>query len=91
GCGEAMGGISLVVPHQSNVRIIEEAARLTGLPVEKFYVNMGRRGNTSAASVPLAFAEALGEGRIRGGDRVVLASYGAGLAWASCLVEWGDG
>lgn len=86
GCG--LEDISLILPHQSNVRIIEEAAKILGLPMERFFMNLENRGNTAAASVPLAVAEAVEAGKLRPGDLAALASYGAGLAWASCIVEW---
>lgn len=80
--------IDLMVPHQANRRIIEAAARRMALPLEKFIVNIDRFGNTSAASIPIALSEAAAAGRIRRGDRVALAGFGAGLAWASCVLKW---
>lgn len=81
--------VSLFVPHQANTRIIESAAKRLGLPMDKFFVNLERYGNTSAASIPIALAEAVGAGRLQAGDKVVLVGFGAGLTWAAAAVEWG--
>lgn len=82
--------IDLFIPHQANIRIIDAAARRLNLPPEKVYVNVHRYGNTSAASIPLALAEAHDEGRLRPGDLVVLVGFGAGLTWAAGVLEWGE-
>jgi 3-oxoacyl-[acyl-carrier-protein] synthase-3 len=79
--------IDLVVPHQANARIIESAARQTGLPLEKFFLNTHKYGNTSAASIPIALCEAFDEGRARVGDTLAFVSFGAGLTWASTVVK----
>jgi 3-oxoacyl-[acyl-carrier-protein] synthase-3 len=79
--------VALVVPHQSNLRIIESACDRLGLPEHKVFINIQRVGNTSAASVPIALHEALRTGRLRRGDLVLLVAFGAGLTWASCLME----
>lgn len=83
-----IGDVDLIVCHQANARIFEFPARKLGIPVEKFYVNVDRRGNCSSASVLMALCEAVEEGRIRKGDLVMLMSFGGGLTWASMLVEW---
>jgi 3-oxoacyl-[acyl-carrier-protein] synthase III len=80
--------ISLFIPHQANIRIIEAAAKHLGLPMDKVYVNIHRYGNTSAASIPVAFCEALEEGRMREGDNVVVVGFGGGLTWAAAVVRW---
>jgi 3-oxoacyl-[acyl-carrier-protein] synthase-3 len=80
--------ISLVVCHQANSRIFEFPAKKLCIPLEKFYVNVDRRGNCSSASVLLALCEAVEEGRIRKGDLVLAISFGGGLTWASLLLEW---
>jgi 3-oxoacyl-[acyl-carrier-protein] synthase-3 len=80
--------ISLFIPHQANIRIINTAARNLGIPEEKFFVNVQRYGNTSAASIPLALYEALEEGRIKSGDYVMLVGFGAGLTWGAYLIRW---
>jgi 3-oxoacyl-[acyl-carrier-protein] synthase-3 len=80
--------IDLFIPHQANVRIIESVAKGLGLPMEKMFVNLDRYGNTSAASVPIALAEAVDSGRIRIGDKVVLVAFGAGLTSGGIAMEW---
>ena len=86
--GYTADDISLIVPHQVNLRILTAAAEKFGLPMEKIQVNINRYGNTSAASVPIALDEAVKEGRLEPGDVVILIAFGAGLAWASALIEW---
>jgi 3-oxoacyl-[acyl-carrier-protein] synthase-3 len=83
--------IDLFIPHQANARIIESAARQMRVPLEKFYVNIDRYGNTSAASVPLAMVEAFEEGRLKDGDVVAMCAFGAGLTWASAVMQIGTG
>ncbi len=80
--------ITLMIPHQANIRIIEATAKRIKLPMERVFVNIHKYGNTSAASVPIALDEALHEGRIKEGDRIVLVAFGAGFTWGSALIEW---
>lgn len=80
--------LDYLIIHQANNRILEAAARFAGVPWEKLYVNVNRYGNTSAASVPIALHEALSEGRIKPGDKVLLCSFGAGITWGAALLEW---
>ena len=80
--------VDWLVPHQANIRIIQSAAKRLALPTEKVIINIGNYGNVSAASIPMALSEAAGEGRFRKGDIVVLAGFGAGLTWASCIMRW---
>ncbi len=80
--------IDCLVPHQANIRIIQSAAKRLNLPMEKVVVNVERYGNTSAASIPLALAEAARSGRFKKGDIIALAGFGAGLTWASCVMKW---
>ncbi len=87
--GVSVDEVDLFIPHQANVRIIQAAAERLGQPLEKFYVNVHKYGNTSSASVPVALYEAVEEGRIRPGDLVVLVAFGGGLTWASCALRWG--
>jgi 3-oxoacyl-[acyl-carrier-protein] synthase-3 len=87
--GLAFDDIDMLIPHQANLRIIDAAARRLDLPREKVWVNVDRFGNTSAASVPIALAEAADAGRIAEGDNVVLVAFGAGLAWAAGMIRWG--
>ncbi|MGH2755707.1 MAG: beta-ketoacyl-ACP synthase III [Actinomycetota bacterium] len=83
--------IDLVVCHQANARILASVADRTGLPEERFLSNISSYGNTSAASIPLALAEAADGGRLGPGDLVVLAAFGAGFTWGAGLVRWGEG
>jgi 3-oxoacyl-[acyl-carrier-protein] synthase-3 len=80
--------IALFIPHQANIRIIEAASKRLGLPMDKVFVNIDKYGNTSAASVGIALDEAQAQGRIKRGDKVVLVAFGAGLTWASAVIQW---
>lgn len=87
GCTAA--DVDLFVPHQANARIISMAANRLGIASEKTMVNVEHYGNTSAASVPIALAEANENGRVHDGDLVLLSGFGAGMAWASAVMRWG--
>jgi 3-oxoacyl-[acyl-carrier-protein] synthase III len=76
------------VPHQANKRIIDASAKKLGIADEKVVVTVDRHGNTSAASVPLALAEAVGDGRIKKGDLVLLEAMGGGFTWGAVLLRW---
>ncbi len=80
--------IALVIPHQANLRIIEAISHYLELPMERFYVNVDRYGNTSAASIPIALDEARRAGRFQRGDTTLLVAFGAGLTYGSALVRW---
>ncbi len=82
--------IDLVIPHQANIRIIETLAKRLNAPMEKVMVNIEKYGNTSAATVPVALCEALEQGRIKPGDKLMAAAFGAGLTWGACLIKWGE-
>lgn len=86
--GLQLDDIDLIVPHQANVRIIDAAIESMGIEREKFVVNLDRFGNTSAASVPIALAEAVADGRIQPGKVIMMLGFGAGLTWGSCLFRW---
>jgi 3-oxoacyl-[acyl-carrier-protein] synthase-3 len=77
--------VAMVIPHQSNLRIIESAREKLGIPTEKMYVNIDRIGNTSAASVPICLDELIRDGRLKRGDVVVCVAFGAGLTWATSV------
>lgn len=79
--------LALIVPHQSNLRIIESAIEKLNFPMDRVMINIDRYGNTSAASVPIALHEAREAGRIKSGDLVMLVAFGAGLTWASALLR----
>lgn len=82
------GDIDLFIPHQANIRIIEAVAKGLGLPMDRFFVNLDRYGNTSAASVPMALAEAVNEGHVAVGDKLVLVAFGAGFTSGAVALEW---
>ena len=80
--------ITLVIPHQANLRIIDAIANRLTIPNEKVFVNLDKYGNTSAAAVAIALDEAHREGRFKRGDNIVLVVFGAGLTWAATAIEW---
>ncbi len=80
--------IALFIPHQANIRIVEAVAKGLGLPMDRMYVNLDRYGNTSAASVPIALAEAVEEGRIKIGDNITMVAFGAGFTSGAVTVQW---
>ncbi|CAA7617859.1 beta-ketoacyl-ACP synthase III [Magnetospirillum sp. UT-4] len=86
--GLTAADIDWVVPHQANRRILEGTAKKLGLPLERMVISVERHANTSAASVPLALAEAVGEGRIKSGDLLLLEAMGGGFTWGSALVRY---
>lgn len=83
--------IDHLLPHQANLRIISSILEHARVPTEKLITNIERYGNTGAASMPIALTEALDSGRIRRGDRILFAGFGAGMTWATALFEWGSG
>ena len=85
--GVSVGDLTLVIPHQSNLRIIESACQRVGVPLERVWINIDRYGNTSSASVAVALHEARVAGRWQAGDLVMLVAFGAGLTWASVLMR----
>jgi 3-oxoacyl-[acyl-carrier-protein] synthase-3 len=83
--------VSLVVPHQANIRIIQAACDRLGIPIERAATVLHYTGNTSSASIPLALGDALDHGRIQNGDLVLLVGFGAGMTAASAIMRWGGG
>jgi len=83
--------ISLVIPHQANIRIISAACERLGIDVSKAVTVLDRTGNTSSASVPLALADALDTGRVKEGDLLLLVGFGGGMPAASAVLRWGGG
>ena len=79
-----------MVGHQANARILRAVTRRLGVPDERQQLSVAHHGNTSAASIPLALADAQAEGRLRPGARVLLTAFGSGLSWASCLLTIGS-
>ena len=86
--GWSIDDIDVVIPHQANQRIIEAVAKRGGISLDRFVINVDRLGNTGAASVPLAFAEAEATGRLRPGTRVLSVAFGAGATWGGFAMEW---
>jgi 3-oxoacyl-[acyl-carrier-protein] synthase-3 len=86
--GFAANQIGLVIPHQANLRIIDAISQYLEIPVERFFVNVDRYGNTSAASIPIALDEARRAGRIRKDELTLLVAFGAGLTYGSALIRW---
>jgi 3-oxoacyl-[acyl-carrier-protein] synthase-3 len=80
--------IALVVPHQANVRIIKAACDRLGIAMDRAAVVLDRTGNTSSASIPLALADALDNGRVNEGDLILLVGFGAGMTAASTVIRW---
>ncbi len=87
--GLTLDDIRWIVPHQANQRILEAIARAMDLPFERFICTIDRYGNTSSASIPISIWEARRDGRIKDGDRLVLAAFGGGFTWAACALTWG--
>lgn len=86
--GEDISNIKYIIPHQANLRIIDDAAKKLNISRDKFYINLESYGNTSAASVPIAFSEVVEKGLIQKGDKIILVAFGGGLTWAGILLEW---
>lgn len=86
--GLTLADVSWVVPHQANIRIIETTAKLIGIEMDRMIVNIHKYGNTSAATVPIAFHEAITDGRIKRGDVVMFDAFGAGLTAGATLIKY---
>jgi 3-oxoacyl-[acyl-carrier-protein] synthase-3 len=86
--GLRMDEIQWIVPHQANIRIIQAAARGLKLPMDRFIVNVERYGNTSTASIPIAVVEAIGAGKIKPGEKIVMVGFGGGLTWGAVAADW---
>lgn len=86
-CGFTIDDLGMMISHQMNARIIESAAKRLQLPAEKVFVNIQRYGNTSAASVPIAFDECMRQGRVKKGDIIIFVAFGAGITWGANVIE----
>jgi 3-oxoacyl-[acyl-carrier-protein] synthase-3 len=86
--GFTAADVDWFVPHQANVRIIDATAKKFGIPYEKVVRTVDKHGNTSAASIPLALSQAVGDGRIKSGDLLLLESMGGGFTWGSAILRW---
>ncbi len=80
--------IAYVIPHQANRRIVQSASKNLKMPIEKFFMNIQKYGNTSSASIPIALDELNRSGNLKPGDKIILAGFGAGLTWGSMLITW---
>ncbi len=86
--GIGLEDVDLLFLHQANLRISEAVASVLGAPMEKFFTNIQYVGNTTGASIPIALDQAVRQGRVKEGDRLILAAFGSGFTWASALVVW---
>ena len=86
--GVSAAEVDLFVPHQANQRIIEKVGAQLGFSDEQVFWNLDRFGNTSCASIPLCLHDAMAQGRLKKGDRLLIVGFGAGLTWGSCLTRW---
>jgi 3-oxoacyl-[acyl-carrier-protein] synthase-3 len=86
--GVDLSDVSIIIPHQANLRITQAVAKALTISPEKVFSDIEKYGNTTAASIPIALDECIEEGRIRGGDIVCLAAFGSGFTWASTLIRW---
>ncbi|MGL5544465.1 MAG: beta-ketoacyl-ACP synthase III [Cetobacterium sp.] len=86
--GLTASDLDMVFPHQANSRIIEAASKRLEIPMDKFYLNLNKYGNTSSASIGLALGEALEKGLVKKGDTIALTGFGAGLTYASMILKW---
>ncbi len=87
--GLAGSDVDLIIPHQANIRIIEATAERLHVPMSQVVVNIDRVGNTTAATLPLALAQAAADGRLVTGTRVLLVAFGGGFTWGACYLQWG--
>ncbi len=88
--GWTSGQVAMLIPHQANMRIIESAVKNLGLSMDRVYTNLEHYGNTSAASIPIALAEAADAGKLHANDKLILIGFGAGLTWAAAALTWGQ-
>jgi 3-oxoacyl-[acyl-carrier-protein] synthase-3 len=88
--GWRLDDVDLLVPHQANQRILDSTARRLGLDNAKVFSNLHAYGNTSAATIPIALAEALDQGRVTPGANLVFVAFGGGLSWAASAIKWGS-
>ncbi|MEW6009034.1 MAG: beta-ketoacyl-ACP synthase III [Candidatus Omnitrophota bacterium] len=86
--GLTCSDVTYIIPHQANIRILLSVAKRLGLPKEKIFLNIHKYGNMSSASTAVALSEAVRKNKVKKGDIIVLSSFGAGLAWGACVIEW---
>ena len=88
--GIGLADVDLVVPHQANLRIIEAVGKRVGVPSEKVFLTVQRYGNMSSGTVPVALVEAIEEGRVQPGSRILAPAFGGGLTYCAHLIQWGS-
>jgi 3-oxoacyl-[acyl-carrier-protein] synthase-3 len=86
--GLKIGDVDLFLPHQANLRINQFAAARLEVPEEKFYSNIQRYGNTTAASIPIALSEMLEQGILKEGDLMMMVAFGSGFTWGASVIRW---
>jgi 3-oxoacyl-[acyl-carrier-protein] synthase-3 len=86
--GLGVDDVDQFIYHQANLRIINSVGKQLGIPDQKVFVNIEKYGNTSAASVPMALVEAIASGRVKVGDRLLMAAFGAGYTAGAAVLEW---
>ena len=86
----SLDDVSIVIPHQANLRITQAVQKKLGVSNEKIFSNVHKYGNTTAGTIPIAMNEAITENRINNGDYILLSSFGAGFSWGSMLIKWGN-
>ena len=86
--GLMVDDVDLFIPHQANIRIIDAATEQLGIDREKVFTNVDRYGNTSAASIPIALCEAVDQGLVKPGDKLLMVAFGAGLSWGGTIMTW---
>ncbi len=86
--GLTVNDVDLVIPHQANLRIIEAIGHRLGVPNDRYFINLEKYGNISAASIPVALDEAVRAGRVKQGDTIVLVAFGGGFTWGSAVLDW---
>ena len=88
--GWSIDDVDLLIPHQANIRIIDATTKRLGIDPDKVYTNIDAYGNTSAATIPIALSEAIDNGRLKPGAKLVLVAFGAGLTWGATAIQWGQ-
>lgn len=86
--GISVDDLKYIVPHQANIRIIQYASKRLGVPIDKFFVNIEKYGNTSAASIPMALDELNRTVGLKSGDLIAMSAFGGGLSSAACIIKW---
>jgi 3-oxoacyl-[acyl-carrier-protein] synthase-3 len=86
--GFQISDVKWIIPHQANLRMLQQVAKRLNVPMEKVYLTIEKYANISSATVPIALDEAVRDGSIQKGDLVILTAFGGGLTWASSLIRW---